>query len=343
MLVRTLPAGPVDVIGDVHGEIEALGRLLHALGYDDAGTHPDGRRVVFIGDLTDRGPESPEVAELAMDWVQRGAAHCVLGNHELNLLRGDAKHGNSWFVTPDAHDLQAGGEFDHCTVADERFGSRYLDFLRHLPLALERPDLRLVHAAWIPDAIEELRGIKTSLTQAFDECDAAINAALEAEGLLGAAREEEARHDLHAQHSPPPLLRAAAICDARLQTLNPMRVVTSGPERVAAAPFWMAGKWRMLDRVQWWDEYTSDVPVIVGHYWRRWEPIWASDHASSKRNLFEGLSRADWMGRNGNVFCVDYSVGGRYQERRNGVTRFATRLMAMRWPERILWSEEGPL
>lgn len=105
----------------------------------------------------------------------------------------------------------------------------------------------------------------------------------------------------------------------------------------------MAGKWRMLDRVQWWDEYTSEVPVIVGHYWRRWETVWASDHASSKRDLFATTSRADWMGRHGNVFCVDYSVGGRYQERRNGVTRFATRLMAMRWPERILWSEEGPI
>jgi hypothetical protein len=235
-----------------------------------------------------------------------------------------------------------GGEFDHCTVADEQFGARYLDFLRTLPLALERSDLHLVHAAWIPESIDELRDIRTPVTEALDEHDAAINAALEAEGLLGAAREEAARHDLHAKHSPPPLLNALTMCDGRLQIGNPIRVATSGPERVATAPFWMAGKWRMLDRVKWWDDYTNEVPVIVGHYWRRWEPVWASHHASSKRNLFDGLGRVDWMGRNGNVFCVDYSVGGRYQERRNGATRFATRLMAMRWPERILWSEEGP-
>jgi hypothetical protein len=275
--------------------------------------------------------------------VERGVAHCLLGNHELNLLRGDAKHGNSWFVEPGAPDLRPGGEFDHCTMADAWFRARYLDFLRSLPLALERPDLRLVHAAWIPAAIDNLRGIKTPLSEAFDECDGAINAALEAEGLLGAARAEEARYDLHAKDPVPPLLRALATCDERLQIGNPIRVVTSGPERVAATPFWMAGKWRMLERLKWWDDYASEVPVIVGHYWRRWEPVWASDHAPAKRNLLEGLSRVDWMGRKGNVFCVDYSVGGRYLERRNGATRFATRLMAMRWPERVLWSEQGPI
>lgn len=59
--IAPLRAGPLDVIGDVHGEFDALRALLGHLGYDDGGAHPDGRRVVFVGDLCDRGPDSPAV------------------------------------------------------------------------------------------------------------------------------------------------------------------------------------------------------------------------------------------------------------------------------------------
>lgn len=66
-LVRPLFEGPIDVIGDVHGELAALTDLIAALGYDADGVHPDGRRLVFVGDLCDRGPDSPGV----LRWVQR--------------------------------------------------------------------------------------------------------------------------------------------------------------------------------------------------------------------------------------------------------------------------------
>jgi hypothetical protein len=63
---------------------------------------------------------------------------------------------------------------------------------------------------------------------------------------------------------------------------NPVRAITSGVERLASAPFWSSGKWRMCDRVKWWNEYEEDIPVIVGHYWRRLSPINGSAHAGSK-------------------------------------------------------------
>ena len=66
--------GPVDVIGDVHGEIEALSALLGHLGYAPDGRHPAGRRAVFVGDLCDRGPDSPAVLDLVMEWVLAGRA-----------------------------------------------------------------------------------------------------------------------------------------------------------------------------------------------------------------------------------------------------------------------------
>jgi protein phosphatase len=88
--------GPFDVIGDVHGCRAELEELLGELGYaverDEAGHavnagHPDGRRAVFVGDLVDRGPDTPGVLRLVMGMVEAGNALCVCGNHEQKLVR----------------------------------------------------------------------------------------------------------------------------------------------------------------------------------------------------------------------------------------------------------------
>ena len=78
--------GPFDVIGDVHGCCSELKELLTQLGYVD-GRHPGGRRAIFLGDLVDRGPDTPGVLRLVMGMVAAGSALCVLGNHEAKLLR----------------------------------------------------------------------------------------------------------------------------------------------------------------------------------------------------------------------------------------------------------------
>jgi protein phosphatase len=87
--------GPFDVIGDVHGCRAELEQLLDKLGYaivrDGAGrpvgaSHP-ARRAVFLGDLVDRGPDTPGVLRLVMGMVAAGSAFCVPGNHEAKLLR----------------------------------------------------------------------------------------------------------------------------------------------------------------------------------------------------------------------------------------------------------------
>jgi protein phosphatase len=88
--------GPFDVVGDVHGCRRELETLLDRLGYavlrDGAGrpvdaTHQQGRRVLFVGDLVDRGPDSPGVLRLVMGMVASGHAFCVPGNHENKLVR----------------------------------------------------------------------------------------------------------------------------------------------------------------------------------------------------------------------------------------------------------------
>jgi protein phosphatase len=87
--------GPFDIIGDVHGCADELETLLGQLGYaltwspDASGrvarvAHPDGRRLVFAGDLVDRGPRSPDVVRIAMAAINAGG-YVVQGNHDSKL------------------------------------------------------------------------------------------------------------------------------------------------------------------------------------------------------------------------------------------------------------------
>ena len=91
--------GPFDIIGDVHGCFDELVELLARLGCsvekhsNDPGSLaysvklPEGRKVVFLGDLVDRGPKIPEVLRLAISMVKAGTALCVPGNHDIKLMR----------------------------------------------------------------------------------------------------------------------------------------------------------------------------------------------------------------------------------------------------------------
>ncbi|MFB7246679.1 polynucleotide kinase-phosphatase [Streptomyces populi] len=78
--------GPFDIVGDIHGCASELETLLGKLGYVD-GVHPEGRTAVFVGDLVDRGPDSPGVLRRVMSMVASGNALCVPGNHENKLGR----------------------------------------------------------------------------------------------------------------------------------------------------------------------------------------------------------------------------------------------------------------
>jgi protein phosphatase len=88
-------AGPFDIIGDVHGCADELETLLRELGYavcwsDDrlvTVTPPPGRKAVFVGDLVDRGPRSPDVLRIAMHMEETGSAYVIQGNHDRKLYR----------------------------------------------------------------------------------------------------------------------------------------------------------------------------------------------------------------------------------------------------------------
>jgi protein phosphatase len=87
---RRFEHGPFDIIGDVHGCYDELSELLSQLGYQQTGWDwlpPEGRKAIFVGDLVDRGPNSPAVLRTVMEMVANQHALAVPGNHDVKLLK----------------------------------------------------------------------------------------------------------------------------------------------------------------------------------------------------------------------------------------------------------------
>jgi hypothetical protein len=342
-LVQTLPDGPVDIIGDIHGEYDALKSLVAHLGYDADGGHAQGRRLVFVGDFCDRGPDSPAVLAWVERLVRTGRANAVLGNHEFNLLRDEPKDGAGWY-------FDSRSERDHPKYApfvrcDEQDRAGIHAFLNSLPLALERADLRIVHAAWIADAVDAVRGVPVgAVLDQYYEHERALAESEHFVSLGQRKKDEQAAHgaDLDNPDITPRFMAALAEYNVARQMTNPLRVLTSGVEQVADLPFYSGGSWRFVERARWWDDYNDSVPVVIGHYWRR---AGASDNKSAGKgleDLFDDVHPFAWHGRLQNVFCVDFSVGGRWSERKRNIPLGAgCKLAALRWPECVLQFDDG--
>jgi hypothetical protein len=341
-LVQTLPDGPIDVVGDVHGELDALKALMKELGYSADGVHPEQRRLVFVGDLCDRGPDSVGVIALVEQMVKAGNAFAVLGNHEMNLLRSDAKDGSGWYFESR---VKADESYQPFVVATEAQKVSIASFLSTLPLALERDDLRVVHAAWMPEHIEVARGnIDSQAHHVYDKHQNQVNIELRADGRHQRYLDEkfEWKDLLEVEGAKVPVLHAIAEYDVACQVGNPIKVLVSGVERKGLKPFFSSHKWRFVDRIQWWDEYDEATPVIIGHYWRMTEPQDRESVGKGDPYLFHDVDPNAWHGLRKNVFCVDFSVGGRWRERKAQEklgSRF--KLGAMRWPEKEIVFDTG--
>lgn len=340
--IAPLFEGSIDIVGDIHREIDALGELLGNLGYTKEGKHPRGRRLVFVGDLCDRGPDSPAVVGLVSSLVDRELAQCILGNHELNLLRQARKEGNGWYFS-DNHD-QEEDKFLDSEALSGADREAVESFLLKLPLVLEREDLRVVHAVWHQPAIDTIRSSGLSALELDDQYESQIRQQASASGMSARAEAELALYaiKLNDGNARIPLLENAAALDELIQNGNPIRIITSGIERVAREPFFVSGKWRMVDRVAWWDEYTDPTAVIFGHYWR-WPTRSVRDsHSRGERDLFAPAESHHLLGPKRNTFCVDFAVGARYKERAGGTRdTFECRLAAVRWPDKEIVFDHG--
>ena len=316
-LLQTLPDGPLDIVGDIHGELEALQDLLRHLGYDSEGNHPQGRHLVFVGDLVDRGPDSLGVVRLVSRLMENGGASCIVGHHARNLLLGKRRAGNEWFWG-EGQELRDNGHRIEQVLANDDTRVEIMLFLLRLPLALQRADLRVVHACWDTLAVKSLPEAQCGLVDLFYDTERAITLAA-----------VEAGH-----------MRNSMAANLARQNDNPVTVLTSGQERPTAEPFRAGGQTRHVERVPWWESYEDSVEVVFGHYWRALDP----DNRAVKRGpyLFGDRPYHQALGPLHNAYCVDFSVGYRNVARAKGdVSRRSTALAALRHPERELMLDNG--
>lgn len=342
----------LDIVGDIHGEYESFERLLSIL---DVSSYKYGlkskRLLVINGDCLDRGPNSYRVFLLVKKLVESKKAVFILGNHESNVLRGDIKDGAGWFFG-----VSSGNEakYEPCYHPSEEQKQEIIDFLDKQPIAAYRSDIRIVHAYWNQIDINKIRtACRAEKFSSFRELYAYFSGK-EAEAL---SEQDLAEFDADMHQWGPkikdpenkvPYLSGIAKVYLARQWSNPVRVLNSGAEchlDPNEEPFYVGGEWRMIKRDNWWEHYDENVPVVIGHYWRR-PPFGTRDYVHKvcigKDEPFNADSNISWFGRKRNVFCIDYSVGKQFINRMKGFPLGqSARLAALRWPEKELVFECG--
>lgn len=291
-----------DIIGDIHGHADALKALLKHMGYREsrgAWRHPD-RKAIFVGDFIDRGPKQVETVEIARRMVEADTALAVMGNHEFNAI--------AWFL-PDAsnpgeylrpHHSPKDGDKNfrqHKEFLNEVIGTPHhkeiIDWFLTLPLWLEIPGLRVVHACWHQRFMD------------FIAPRLATGQRLTRDLMVEASREPE---DASEKDNPEPSIFKA------------VEALTKGIEIPLPKPHCFKdkdGHERNRVRVRWWDPNASTYkqtamlddgardklpetpipdhvrigagggkPIFIGHYWLTGTPAL----------------------RSSNVACVDYSI-----------------------------------
>ena len=309
-----------DLIGDIHGHSQPLVELLETLGYRQrAGVFQSSdRKVIFLGDFIDRGPNQQEVIEIVRPMIDEGAALTVMGNHEFNAIAyfTDDPNDPGGYLRPHNEKNQK----QHRVFLEAYEGtSNYADLIewfRSLPLWLDLDGLRVIHACWD-------EGLMRFLKSRYE----GLNRHLSDELLTAASRKGSDEY-----RAVETLLKGKEI-----KLPNGQSFLDKD------------GHPRQEIRVRWWDseaktyrkaflgpqsavshipedpidvehliQYSSDEPpVFVGHYWMEGEP--------------ELLAP--------NVACLDYSVASS----RGG------RLVAYRWngeqklnPDRFFWVDRAP-
>lgn len=152
-----------DIIGDVHGCSNTLEKLLCKLGYErceDAYRHPR-RRAIFLGDVLDRGPHIREALHIVKAMVDAGSAECILGNHEFNAIcyttPAPPESGRSHVRPHTARHNRLIAETLAQFAGYPEEWRLFLEWFKTLPLFLEKPGFRVVHACWDQALIDEYK------------------------------------------------------------------------------------------------------------------------------------------------------------------------------------------
>jgi hypothetical protein len=151
-----------DFIGDIHGYADELESLLTKLGYttqDGVYSHPS-RKVIFAGDYIDRGPQIRETLQIVKDMADKGSALALMGNHEFNAILYHLPDNKGGYLREHS---EKNTQQHSATLAQFKEHLEewqvYLDWFMRLPLFMETPDFRVVHACWDQNNIAYLRNV----------------------------------------------------------------------------------------------------------------------------------------------------------------------------------------
>lgn len=152
-----------DIIGDVHGCVNTLEKLLKKMDYSKKnGVYQHKtRRAVFLGDIIDRGPHIREALHLVRDMVERGSARTVMGNHEYNAIGYCTRaHVSSHREFLREHTPRNERIIRETLEQFANYGAEWNDFLewfKAMPLFIEETHFRVVHACWDNEIITQVR------------------------------------------------------------------------------------------------------------------------------------------------------------------------------------------
>jgi len=132
-----------DIVGDIHGCLEELFELLQTLGYESNGflfNPPEGRLLVLVGDLVDRGDYSIKTYNFIREMVNSGRAIMCLGNHDEKLMR--------WAKGNKVKLLHGLDKTVESLIETKIPNEEIVDFFSNIPYYLFLDDLIVVHASW---------------------------------------------------------------------------------------------------------------------------------------------------------------------------------------------------
>lgn len=291
-----------DIIGDIHGHADALKALLASMGYRetaDSWRHSQ-RQAIFVGDFIDRGPEQVETVTVVRRMVDAGSAQAIMGNHEFNAI--------AWF-TPDPanpgeflrrHNSPKHGQKNreqHKAFLAEVEGTprhrEIINWFHALPLWLDLPELRVVHACWHPHFMDYLQP------------QLAEGNRLNAELMIAASREPD--NEAEKDTTEPSVFKAVEALTKGIEIPLPGERSFQDQD----------GHTRRRVRVRWWDPDATTYPAasMLADGLREQlpdEPIPAHARIADRRGkpVFFGhywLSGAP-APQNRHAACVDYSV-----------------------------------
>ena len=274
-----------DIIGDIHGHADKLEILLLKLGYKRVNgvyKHPQNRKVAFLGDFIDRGPQIRETLHLTKDMCDAGNAIAIMGNHEYNAI---------CFHTP--HTEKGGFFRDHSLTEIEQHletlrqfkffqdeWQYFLEWFKTLPLYFENDDFRMVHACWDQKHIDWIENNPPVINDQF------LSAAADKNHPTYAIIEET----LKGKESDLPNGQSFTDKDGHVRTKSRVMWWTPLNERTTYNDVFMGCPDALtktpIPTNENYYSYTDTKPVFFGHYW------------------FSGSPEIT----NPNAICLDYSV-----------------------------------